>query len=41
MMLKQLPCLRVKREKQPLELFEGEFLFGLKHLPVQFETEYI
>jgi cytochrome P450 len=41
MMLKQLPNLRVKREKQPLELFEGEFLFGLKHLPVQFETEYI
>jgi cytochrome P450 len=38
MILKQLPNLRVIREK-PLELFEGEFLFGLKHLPVQFDTE--
>ncbi|QBD76270.1 cytochrome P450 [Ktedonosporobacter rubrisoli] len=40
LVLKHLPNLRVKREK-PLELFEGEFVFGLKHLPVQFGTEQI
>ncbi|GHO90238.1 putative cytochrome P450 YjiB [Reticulibacter mediterranei] len=38
MILQQLPNVRVIREK-PLELFEGEFVFGLKHLPVQFDTE--
>lgn len=37
MILQQLPNMRVIREK-PLELFEGEFVFGLKHLPVQFDT---
>lgn len=36
--LTQFPNLRVAHE-EPLELFEGEFLFGLKHLPVQFDTE--
>lgn len=36
--LKQLPNLRVAREK-PLELFEGGVLFGLRHLPVRFETQ--
>jgi cytochrome P450 len=40
MILRQLPNVRVIREK-PLELFEGEFVFGLKHLPVQFDTEQI
>jgi cytochrome P450 len=38
MVLKQLPNLRIVREK-PLELFEGEVMFGLKHLPVQFDPE--
>ena len=34
MILKHLPNLRVAHE-EPLELFAGEVLFGLKHLPVQ------
>jgi cytochrome P450 len=38
LILTHLPNLRVIREK-PLELFEGESLFGLKHLPVHFDTE--
>jgi cytochrome P450 len=38
MILQQLPNIRVIREK-PLELLEGEFVFGLKHLPVHFSTE--
>lgn len=40
MILQQLPNIHVIREK-PLELLEGEFVFGLKHLPVQFDTEQI
>ncbi len=35
MLLEQLPNLHVDFD-QPLELFEGRFLFGFKHLPVAF-----
>jgi cytochrome P450 len=35
MMLAQLPDLR-RESNQPLELFEGRSLFGLKHLPITF-----
>ena len=37
MMVEQLPELHVVHD-QPLELFEGHFLFGFKHLPVTFST---
>jgi cytochrome P450 len=36
MLLKQLPNLRVVRDES-LELFEGRFLFGFKHLPITFD----
>ncbi len=38
MILRHLPNLRVANTES-LELFEGETLFGLQHLPVYFEAE--
>ncbi len=35
MMVEQLPDLHVAHD-QPLELYEGRFLFGFKHLPITF-----
>jgi cytochrome P450 len=35
LMVEQLPDLHVVRD-QPLELYEGRFLFGFKHLPITF-----
>jgi cytochrome P450 len=35
MMVEQLPDLHVIHD-QPLELYEGRFLFGFKHLPISF-----
>jgi len=35
MIIEQLPDLHIVQD-QPLELFEGRFLFGFKHLPVTF-----
>ncbi len=40
MMLAQLPNLQLVRDK-PLELYEGRFLFGFKHLPVTFTASNI
>jgi cytochrome P450 len=37
MMIEQLPELHVVHD-QPLELFEGRFLFGFKHLPITFSA---
>jgi cytochrome P450 len=37
MIIEQLPNLRVARDKSP-ELFEGRFLFGFKHLPIEFDA---